>query len=65
MLQTLAGDLLLDPVTALKRLAEDTALAKAVEGALAGLTKDDPLAAHYRRVLSHARGRAQSGIAAR
>lgn len=68
VLQSAICDLLLDPVTALQRLADASSLAHAVEAALTALPKDDALVQHYGRVLSHARskvGAASKGNAGR
>lgn len=57
VLLRLTGELLVDPVAALTRLAE-LSVAQEVAGALASLAEDDPLAVHFRRVEAFARSRA-------
>lgn len=61
VLRSCASDLLIDPENTLKRLEEDAELATAVKAALQARPENDALAAHYRRVLSFARGKVGAG----
>lgn len=58
LLRDQASFLLLDPATALRRIAEDARLQAAIGEALAVLPTDDPLVQHFQRIKAFAQSRA-------